>query len=601
MTTLARATVLDLVGAWLPMALLSVLFLGATVPDVLAQDRRAHDVRSPDVQSPEDLDDTQAMPQAAPLLFMSASQPVVQWRSPFTVTADLLTTASTDAERAAWEDAFVALNPFDAPWEVLRVDEVETRTTEVGTYAVLELRRSFTVRLTATGPAATSEPVLSVGSRQATAPPVSVTAYALDQAIYTARQQVLPLVASNRADDVQRIGSGFLIAPDALVTAYHVVVGMNRVRATLPNGKTVTTRRVWVLDPARDIAILHVDPERMARAGVVPLPLSDAAEHRGVAPDDTQLGGITLTAGWPSGQQSITEARRYADLHIGHRLLVSANAVGPGDSGGPLLDTQGGVLGVVVSGRNTRGETDLLREDLCMATDLQPALATLAHREAPQPLRARLSMLEAAAPHAQLLRAVADLRTMRSQRARSSSPPRPHLADLLDAAAHAPSDPALLFLVGTTLEGIGDRAAAAQAYAQALEHADGFFPAAYALGHHHLRRGEFAEAAARFEHTAEHTAYQHLAALGLARTYTKRYAYRAAIGALRKALQADPTYAPALYLLAYSHLGLGDEATARMLHVRLQRLDARWAERTALHLRAEPLRPIALTDVAAAP
>ncbi|MEM8560083.1 MAG: tetratricopeptide repeat protein, partial [Bacteroidota bacterium] len=62
-------------------------------------------------------------------------------------------------------------------------------------------------------------------------------------------------------------------------------------------------------------------------------------------------------------------------------------------------------------------------------------------------------------------------------------------------------------------------------------------------------------------------------------------------------LHHDPDYAPALYLLAYAYLGLGDEATAEALLVRLQHRDAYWAERLALNLRAQALRPTALHAV----
>ncbi|MEM9996943.1 MAG: tetratricopeptide repeat protein, partial [Bacteroidota bacterium] len=275
---------------------------------------------------------------------------------------------------------------------------------------------------------------------------------------------------------------------------------------------------------------------------------------------------------------------------------VSANAVGPGDSGGPLLDTEGRVLGVVVSGRNTRGDDNLLRQDLCLTTDLRPALAALAAREAPRPLRASLALLEASAPHAQMLRAVASLQAGRA-RGRDRSDARPILADLLDAAARTQQDPAMLFLLGTTLDFVGDQAAAAEAFADALDHADGFFPAAYALGHHHLRNGQFDEADAYFRRTADHPGYRHLAALGLARSHAERFDYTAAIEALQPVLHHDPDYAPALYLLAYAHLGLGDEATAEALLVRLQHRDAYWAERLALNLRAQALRPTALHAV----
>ncbi len=46
------------------------------------------------------------------------------------------------------------------------------------------------------------------------------------------------------------------------MTAYHVVVGAQRVRVTLPTGSEVTLGRAWALDPVRDVAVLQVAGRR---------------------------------------------------------------------------------------------------------------------------------------------------------------------------------------------------------------------------------------------------------------------------------------------------------------------------------------------------
>src|SRR5690606_17539068 len=237
----------------------------------------------------------------------------------------------TDEAAEALVAAFgrLALPPeVEAAFEVAETGDLVARR-RAGT-RVFELSRRFVLRpLRAGALVIPSVPVEVPGAGFATAAQ-PLRAYAAGAA-GTARRSVVPLVAEGRVRGqvVQRIGSGFFVAEDALVTAYHVVLGAERVRLRLPDGRRVTTGRAWAVDPVRGRA-----------AGIRPLVLTDAYDPdlAGVAEE-----GVAFTAGWPGGAQQPTAGARYPGVRFGPAdfLRVSANAVRPGDSGGPLLDADG--------------------------------------------------------------------------------------------------------------------------------------------------------------------------------------------------------------------------------------------------------------------
>jgi len=140
-------------------------------------------------------------------------------------------------------------------------------------------------------------------------------------------------------------GSGFLCGGDGLaLTNCHVVQGAIAVEATFHDGRTAVVD-VLGIDPTTDLALLRV-PEPSAE----PLPLLAAAELR--------VGDFALAVGCPHGLSHSVTAGIISGL--GRALpgpggrsiedVIQTDApLNPGNSGGPLLDSQGRVVGIATA------------------------------------------------------------------------------------------------------------------------------------------------------------------------------------------------------------------------------------------------------------
>lgn len=140
-------------------------------------------------------------------------------------------------------------------------------------------------------------------------------------------------------------GTGFIAAPGRLVTNNHVVDGCGRMVAR--NARDVKqTARVLAVDAQRDLALLAV-PENFGPA----LAFRDApAVRRG---ETVVTYGFPLTGLLSSGP-SLTagDVSALTGLRDNPRNFTITAPVQPGNSGGPLLDSQGSVIGVVVTKLN---------------------------------------------------------------------------------------------------------------------------------------------------------------------------------------------------------------------------------------------------------
>ena len=135
------------------------------------------------------------------------------------------------------------------------------------------------------------------------------------------------------------LGSGFIIRADGLiVTNRHVIAGARTVQVKLADGRELPAKVVGA-DAATDVALLRVD------AGTLP-PLrlgssADIAVGEAVIAIGNPFGlGQTVTAGIVSARGRTLEADPYIDF------LQTDAAINAGNSGGPLLSTDGTVIGV---------------------------------------------------------------------------------------------------------------------------------------------------------------------------------------------------------------------------------------------------------------
>jgi S1-C subfamily serine protease len=140
------------------------------------------------------------------------------------------------------------------------------------------------------------------------------------------------------------LGSGFVIDKAGhIVTNYHVVRGASSIQVSFSNNERIKATVVGV-DPSTDIAVLKVDVRSRALRS---LPLGNSDSVR-VGDQVIAIGnpfGLdrSVTAGIVSAVQRRIEAPNR--LSISHAIQTDA-ALNHGNSGGPLLNAQGQVIGV---------------------------------------------------------------------------------------------------------------------------------------------------------------------------------------------------------------------------------------------------------------
>lgn len=138
-------------------------------------------------------------------------------------------------------------------------------------------------------------------------------------------------------------GSGFVVAPDRLVTNAHVVAGVDRPVVELPDS-TALEGRVVYFDAVDDLAVIAVDGLAADPLDIAP---NLAVGDRGVVQGYPYGGPFTSTSAGVLGVSTARVPDAYGAGGANREVYSLAAAVRPGNSGGPLLTTDGRVAGVI--------------------------------------------------------------------------------------------------------------------------------------------------------------------------------------------------------------------------------------------------------------
>jgi S1-C subfamily serine protease len=176
------------------------------------------------------------------------------------------------------------------------------------------------------GPAAAEKPALTAVAVRSAGPTFSSRDLA---------QRSLPSTVSLRCPN--SVGSGFFVAPDLVLTNAHVLCPASGTIDVVLSDDRRLTGTVLRSDTRVDLGLVQV-----AGAGATPLPLGDVA--------DLAVGDKVMMIGSPVGLEFTVHEGNVSSLSrsVEGMAYVQLDAkVNPGNSGGPLIDDRGRVVGIV--------------------------------------------------------------------------------------------------------------------------------------------------------------------------------------------------------------------------------------------------------------
>jgi len=139
-------------------------------------------------------------------------------------------------------------------------------------------------------------------------------------------------------------GTGFLVgANGVIVTNHHVIADTSSATAVFSGGRTVVVTRVLATEPEKDLALLQLDP----RVSALPSPL----RLRETLPEQGESvfaygGPLGLNDSVSDGIISAVRMRQAGGTRSSITLIQHTAPISPGNSGGPLLNSRGEVIGV---------------------------------------------------------------------------------------------------------------------------------------------------------------------------------------------------------------------------------------------------------------
>jgi len=190
-----------------------------------------------------------------------------------------------------------------------------------------------------------------------------------------------------------QMGTGVAAHPDGYVlTAWHVVKGCSDIKVQFADG-TQSPAEVFNKAETHDLAVLKLEK---------PTP-----KWLGVAPQGTWMGERVFTIGFPAVQvlglrqtlsdgvvSSVTGIKEVPDS------LTTSVPIQPGNSGGPLVDYEGHIVGVIAASADALTfyrETGVLPQSLSWAVKAEAVCSLFNVPQAPPPTANRREAIEKAA------------------------------------------------------------------------------------------------------------------------------------------------------------------------------------------------------------
>ncbi|MDE0505475.1 MAG: trypsin-like peptidase domain-containing protein, partial [Candidatus Poribacteria bacterium] len=191
------------------------------------------------------------------------------------------------------------------------------------------------------------------------------------QLVKIALAATVSLTVQDRNGNTLRRGCGFFIKEDLIATTFRVIEGDVRVNAVLVNSETTYRTDVTAFDKINNLALLKV-----TERGVRPLPLADSDT---VWPSETVYIPKAFL-----GTVSVNSIRGRRDIDTKKERLQMTNSIWSGNSGAPLLNPEGKVVGMFVSNYGARNNQT---SNLAIPSNALEAFLTRPPRVEPVPDR----------------------------------------------------------------------------------------------------------------------------------------------------------------------------------------------------------------------
>jgi len=166
------------------------------------------------------------------------------------------------------------------------------------------------------------------------------------QAVFNASKGSIVRIDTTVCDETGAMGSGFLVDEHLVMTAAHVVDGARTISVRTEDGSP-TTAVVIGTAPENDVALLRVGDLGAAGALTLDTDLPSRGEGLAIIGYPLQADTLVISQGIMSGNPKPVD---YGDQQV-DSVFVTDAATNPGNSGGPVLNHRGEVVGLVSGGQ----------------------------------------------------------------------------------------------------------------------------------------------------------------------------------------------------------------------------------------------------------